>query len=106
MIRIIDSLQAQSLDGGDGQWTVLPLVPATGTIETSESSDDGGRLVTVKVAATLFSGPDIIHDNLSLKVGFCGGDTETYGTEDLPLALDVSRSDTVKVSCTYKFPLI
>lgn len=106
MIRIIDSLRAMSLDKNDGQWVTLPLVPATGTVELSESTDNGGRLVTAAVSATLSSAPDILHDNVTLKVGFCGGEYETYGTDDLPLTLEVSRSDTVKVSCKYRYPVV
>ena len=105
MIRIIDTLQAQSLDRQDGIWHKLALVPGTATIERSEKTDDSGRLATVKISATLSEASDVMRDNLILKVGFCHGDDESYGTEDLPLTFEVSETNTLKLSCSYQFPV-
>ena len=105
MIRIIDSLQAQSLDRQDGVWHKLALVPGTATIERSEKTEDAGRLATVKINATLSESAEIMRDNLILKVGFCHGDDETYGTEDLPLAFEVNETNTLKLSSSYQFPV-
>ena len=56
-----------------------------------------------------FQGPpkssEIMRDNLILKVGFCHGDDETYGTEDLPLAFEVNETNTLKLSSSYQFPV-
>lgn len=105
MIRIIDTLQAQSLDKQDGIWRKLALVPGTATIERSEKTEDAGRLATVKINATLSDASDVMRDNLILKVGFCHGDDETYGSEDLPLTFEVNETNTLKLSCSYQFPV-
>lgn len=105
MIRIIDTLQAQSLDKQDGIWHKLALVPGTATIERSEKTEDAGRLATVKISATLSEASGVMRDNLILKVGFCHGNDETYGSEDLPLTFEVSETNTLKLSCSYQFPV-
>ena len=105
MIRIIDTLQAQSLDRRDGIWHELALVKGTATIERSEKTEDAGRLATVKISATLSEASDVMRDNLTLVVGFCHGESETYGSEDLPLTFDVSEANTLKLSCSYQFPV-
>ncbi len=106
MIRIIDTLRAQSLDRQDGVWRRLALVPGTATIERSEKTEDAGRLATVKINATLSEASDVMRDNLMLKVGFCHGDDETYGSGDLPLTFDVTEANnTLKLSCSYQFPV-
>lgn len=105
MIRIIDTLQAQSLDKQDGIWHKLALVPGTATIERAEKTEDAGRLATVKISATLSEASGVMRDNLILKVGFCHGDDETYGSEDLPLTFEVSETNTLKLSCSYQFPV-
>ncbi len=105
MIRIIDTLQAQSLDRQDGIWHKLALVPGTATIERSEKTEDAGRLATVKISATLSEASGVMRDNLILKVGFCHGNDETYGSEDLPLTFEVSETNTLKLSCSYQFPV-
>lgn len=47
-----------------------------------------------------------MRDNLMLKVGFCHGDDETYGSGDLPLTFDVTEANnTLKLSCSYQFPV-
>lgn len=105
MIRIIDTLQAQSLDKQDGIWHKLALVPGTATVERSEKTEDAGRLATVKISATLSEASGVMRDNLILKVGFCHGNDETYGSEDLPLTFEVSETNTLKLSCSYQFPV-
>lgn len=105
MIRIIDTLQAMSLDKRDGVWHRLALVPGTATIERSEKTEDAGRLATVKIAATLSESSDVMRDNLTLAVGFCHGDDEVYGTEELPLTFDVSETNALKLSCSYQYPV-
>lgn len=105
MIRIIDSLLVQSLDRGDGAWHTLPVVPATATIERSDKEEDAGRLATVKISATLSEASEVMRDNLVVKVSYCHGDDETYGSEDLPLTFEVSETNTVKISCSYQFPV-
>lgn len=106
MIRIIDSLLAQSLDRQDGVWHALKIVPATATIERTGKHEDAGRLATVKINATLSDTPDVLRDNLIVKVGYCHGDDETYGSEDLPLTFEVSETNTVKISCSYQYPIL
>ena len=105
MIRIIDSLQAQSLDCQSGVWHKLAHVHATAPIELSDKTEDAGMLATVKINATLSESSEIMRDNLILKVGFCHGDDETYGTEDLPLAFEVNETNTLKLSSSYQFPV-
>lgn len=105
MIRIIDTLQAQSLDKQDGIWHKLALVPGTATIEKSEKTEDAGRLATVKISATLSEASGVMRDNLILKVGFCHGSDETYGSEDLPLTFEANETNTLKLSCSYQFPV-
>lgn len=106
MIRIIDSLLAQSLDRQDGIWHTIRIVPATATIERTEKPEDAGRLATVKINATLSEASEVMRDNLVVKVGYCHGDGETYGTEELPLTFEVSDTNTLKLSCSYQFPVL
>lgn len=106
MIRIIDSLLAQSFDRQDGEWHALPIVPATATIERTDKQEDAGRLATVKINATLSEASEVMRDNLVVKVGYCHGDDETYGSEDLPLTFEVSETNTVKISCSYQYPIL
>lgn len=80
MIRIIDTLQAQSLDRQDGVWHRLALIPATATIERSEKVEEAGRLATIKINASLSESSEVLRDNLVIKVGFCHG-----GQRDLRL---------------------
>jgi hypothetical protein len=107
MIRIIKSLRAQSLDLGDGQWVTLPMVPATGSIEISMKTEAAGRLATAKISATLTREDAILRDNIILQVTYCedSDSVETFGAADLPLRLDVSRSDTVRISASYSWPV-
>lgn len=107
MIRIVKELQAMSLDTADKIWHRLPLVPATGTIETSDKKDESGRLATMKLNATLSDSDSdsIIRDNIMLRVTFCDGSVETYGSNDLPLSLSVTKADTLRISCAYEYPL-
>lgn len=105
MIRIIKTLEARSIDLADGIWIPLPLVPGTGTIERSDKQEDAGRLATMKLSATLSSAPDIARDALELKVTFCDGREEIYGSEDLPLRLSVTETDVVKIECSYDCPV-
>ena len=106
MIRIIKTLRAQSLDLGDGRWVELPMVPATGTLEITRKTEAAGRLATAKISATLTREDDILHDNMILEVGFCEDEdsVESFGSADLPLRLDVSASDSVKISASWSWP--
>ncbi|MBR1926172.1 MAG: hypothetical protein IJ840_00190 [Bacteroidales bacterium] len=106
MIRIIKTLRAQSLDLGDGKWVELPLVPATGLLEISRKTEAAGRLATAKISATLTREDAILADNMILEVRFCedGDSVETFGSADLPLRLDISTADTVKVSASWSWP--
>lgn len=105
MIRIISMLQAQSLDRQDGVWHKLELVPGTATIERTEKAEDAGRLASIKINATLSNASEVMRDNLIIMVGFCHGDDEIYGSEDLPLTFEVNETNTLKLSCSYQFPI-
>jgi hypothetical protein len=105
MIRIIDTLQAQSLDRQDGVWHRLALIPATATIERSEKVEEAGRLATIKINASLSESSEVLRDNLVIKVGFCHGDGEIYGSEDLPLTFEISETNILKISCAYQIPV-
>lgn len=105
MIRIIKELHALSLDLSDGIWSRLPLVPATGTIETSEKKEEPGRLATMKLNATLYASDPILHDCMILRVTFCDGSVKTYGSRGLPLFLSVTESNAVRISCAYEYPV-
>lgn len=106
MIRIIKRLRAQSLDLGDGKWVDLPMVPATGTLEITRKTEAAGRLATAKIGATLTREDDILRDNMILQVWFCEdqNSAESFGSSDLPLKLDISTADTVKISSTWSWP--
>ena len=106
MIRIIKTLRAQSLDLGDGKWVDLPLVPATGLLEITRKTEAAGRLATAKITATLSREDGILRDNMILQVGFCEDEdsVESFGSADLPLKLDISSADTVKISATWSWP--
>nr|DAF38117.1 MAG TPA: hypothetical protein [Caudoviricetes sp.] len=105
MIRIIDTLQAQSLDRQDGVWHRLALIPATATIERSEKVEEAGRLATIKINASLSESSEVLRDDLVIKVGFCHGGGEIYGSEDLPLTFEISETNILKISCAYQFPI-
>lgn len=107
MIRIIKTLRAQSLDLADGRWSALPMVPATGTIEITEKTEAAGRLATARIEATLASEPDILRDNLILEVAFCEDEDSvmSFGSSDLPLRLDISRTDRLRISASYSWPV-
>ena len=107
MIKIIKTLKARSLDLGDGILHTLPMVPATGYLEITEKDDSAGRLATAKISATLSRDHDILRDNLELQVGFCDDEdtVRSFGTVDLPLRLEITMADTIKVSCSYSYPI-
>ena len=107
MIKIIKKLRAKSLDLSDGIWHDLPLVPATGKLEITTKTEAAGRLGTAKIEATLSKDHDIIKDNLMLQIVFCSEEDQimNLGSSDLPLRFDVSETDTLKLSCTYSWPI-
>ena len=105
MIRIIKSVEARSLDAPGGAWAALPLVRGTGVLETTQKPEDAGQLGEARLSAVLSSSPGILSDSLELLVFFCGGGSVRLGTADLPVRLEVSRGDSVRVSCAWKRPI-
>ena len=97
---------SRGLDLGDGKWVDLPMVPATGTLEITRKTEAAGRLATARIGATLTREDAILQDNMILQVGFCEDEdsVETFGTADLPLRLDVTMGDRIRISASWSWP--
>lgn len=107
MIRIIEKLAVLSLDRTDTATIDLPMVPASGTVEISDTKESEGRLRTITLSAVITRRFEELYDRLKLSIVYCDGGIETYGTEDLPVYLDIKTvSGQIKISTKYKIPLI
>lgn len=107
MIRIIEKITVLSLDRTDTAAIELPMVPASGTVEISDTKESDGRLRTISLSAVVTRRFEELYDRLKLSIAYCDGGVETYGTEDLPVYLDIKKAaGQVKISTKYKIPLI
>lgn len=102
MIRIIRQLRVRDIDGSSS-FSTLPLVPASGTFRKVSESGDNGRAESIEVRARLKweSDREILHKDLIMEVTFDNGDTETVGTVDMPLRLNMEESGPLNISASY-----
>ena len=108
MIRIIKAISARSLDPGNGNWVRLPMIAATGRLELTYKTDSAGRLCTANLSATLSRRDDILDDNLILRLTLEDEPQDSVldlGSPDLPLRLDITETDIVKISATWSRPV-
>lgn len=107
MIRIIERIAVLSLDRTDTAAIDVPIVPASGIVEIADTHSQDGRLRTITLSAVITRRFEELYDRLNLSIVYCDGGIETYGTEDLPLRLDIKTvSSQTKISAKYEIPLI
>lgn len=107
MIRIIEKIAVLSLDRTDTAAIELPMVPASGTVEISDTQENDGRLRTITLSAVVTRRLEELYDRLKVSVVYCNGCVETYGNDDLPVCLDIKTvSGQIRISTKYKIPLI
>lgn len=102
MIRIIRQLRVRDIDGSSS-FSTLPLIPASGTFRRVSESGDNGKAESMEIRARLKWEPDreILHKDLIMEVTFDNGDTETVGTADMPLRLNVEENGPLIISASY-----
>lgn len=107
MIRIIEKITVLSLDRTDTAAIELPMVPASGTVEISDTQNKDGRLRTISLSAVITRKFEELYDRLKLSIVYCDGGIDTYGTDDIPVRLDIkTSSNQTKISTKYEIPLI
>lgn len=107
MIRIIEKITVLSLDRTDTAAIELPMVPASGTVEISDTQNKDGRLRTISLSAVITRKFEELYDRLKLSIVYCDGGIDTYGTDDIPVRLDIkTASNQTKISTKYEIPLI
>lgn len=105
MIRIIEHLFVRSFDDVQRDFIPLDIVPGSATLSVTSSRDEGGRVLEYKLSATLRRDPGCLGDRLSVRAFF--GDiysSETFGTEDLPVFLEVVRDNRLTIRAKHKEP--
>ena len=76
-------------------------------MEIADTHSQDGRLRTITLSAVITRRFEELYDRLKLSIVYCDGGIETYGTEDLPLRLDIKTvSSQTKISAKYEIPLI
>ncbi len=101
MIRIVKQIFVRSLDT-EGEWQLLPLVPTTATLDIEHTPEDAGDLTSYQLEATLRFCPDTARHNLCVKVVFDDNSSATFGTEDLPVKLEITQAETTVIECDYE----
>ena len=101
MIRIVKQIFVRSLDT-EGDWLLLPLVPTTATLDMGHTPEEAGDLTSYQLEATLRFCPDTARHNLCVKVVFDDDSSATFGTEDLPVKLEITQAETTVIECDYE----
>lgn len=102
MIRIVEKIEVRSLDMEGEPVYTLPMVPATGRVEISDTHEPAGVLRTVTIQAVLRETVDALAGRVIVKVSYCGGGVETWGTRSLPVVFDVKISGNVQITAKYR----
>lgn len=104
MRHIISNIQYKTLSGAS--WTDIGMVPATGTMSIDTSDSKNGMIRTYKMNATIqrssVPAPAFLADDLKLRVTYDSGDVVFIGSDEMPVRLDVSGSDTLRISCSWQ----
>ena len=104
MRHIISNIQYKELSGTD--WTDIGMVPATGSLNIDTSDSKNGLIRTYRLDATLqrssVPAPAFLSSDLKLRITYDSGDVVFIGTDEMPVRLDVSGSDTLRVSCSWQ----
>ncbi len=102
MIRIIRQLRVRDIDGSSS-FSTLPLIPASGTFRRVSESGDNGKAESIEIRARLKWEADraILHKDLIMELTFDNGDTESVGTVDMPLRLNVEENGPLIISASY-----
>lgn len=85
----------------------LPMVPASGTLETKETADDNGRCLTHKIELRCTVIPTstlrIIRDGCISRIVFSDGTAIYLGTADLPLRIETEDDlGVLRLSASWK----
>lgn len=103
MIRIIKRLSAR-LAGGS-QFQQLPMVPASGTLNTGTEDTEAGPQQKNSLTARLYSSASALHDllysDLILMLEFEDGSTVYIGTDDIPVRLKANEGDTLDIGAEH-----
>lgn len=104
MIRIIKRLSAR-LAGGPQSFQQLPMIPASGTLNTSTEDTEAGLQQKNSLTARLHSSASALHDllysDLILMLEFEDGSTVYIGTNDIPVRLKVNEGDTLDIGAEH-----
>lgn len=104
MIRIVTLIKAR-VAGGASQFQELPMVPASGTFRTDTEDTETGLQVKSSLSARLHGATsqqrDLLLNGLVVMLGFEDGTTAYVGTDDLPVHLKISESDTLDISAEH-----
>lgn len=64
--------------------------------------EEAGDLTSYQLEATLRFCPDTARHNLCVKVVFDDDSSATFGTEDLPVKLEITQAETTVIECDYE----
>ena len=100
MIRIVKEISFKDMDN-DSFFRKLPIIAGTATADIKLDQTEHGLRRTLSLAATITHPLPGLEGNLQLRLVFENGDQETFGTADLPVRLNFSRSDIIRISASY-----
>lgn len=104
MIRIIHKILVRSFDADDtNAWTELPMVPASGTAETTIEKETAGRRGNLNISAVITYPCPILGYRTGVRLVYCDKSVENYGTEDLPVYWTVTKGNSIQISAEYEF---
>lgn len=102
MIRIVSSIEVQSLDMEGEPVYTLPMVPASGKVEVSDTAESAGLLRTVTIEAVLKETVAALTGRVIVKVTYCDGSVETFGSAALPVRFGVKIGQNIQISAKYQ----
>lgn len=107
MIRLVKKIEARIAERGT-QLTALPLLAPSGTFRTDIEDTEAGlqmkKTLTARLHPTIPGDTqlrDFLRNDLVVKLTFEDGTTEIVGTEDIPVRLKISHSDTLDISAEH-----
>lgn len=105
MIKLIKKFEVRAL--GSNSDVTLPLVPGTGALMTETSETESGRQVKKSLTARLYlkkmsgQATELLKDDVTVRLTFEDGTSETIGTDDIPVILRLTEENTLLVSLEY-----
>lgn len=102
MIRIVKEAYIINMNTPDALPTKLPMIPSSGTYKETDEHTESGMLKTIEFGCRLRHRIPGLDGRLIMTVIFADCQTKTFGTEGLPVRLNVEDESLINISCKYK----